>query len=156
MILVDIQTENFDVGDIYLQMLQRSQGRAGAIVTFTGNARDLILDERELSALSIEHYPSMTENALKQIAEQAVERFELVAVHVIHRIGVLETGEQIVHVCTAAEHRTAAFDAAEMIMDYLKNDAPFWKKEIWKDGTEDWVEQKESDRDALTRWNQSD
>ena len=154
MIFVDIQSEDFDVGGIYQEMLQRTQGRAGAIVTFTGNARDLIQEHRELSALSIEHYPGMTENALKQIAEQAVERFQLLAVHVIHRIGVLATGEQIVHVCTAAVHRKAAFDAAEMIMDYLKNDAPFWKKELWKDGTEGWVEQKKSDRDALTRWSQ--
>ncbi len=121
----------------------------GAIVTFTGIVRDLPDDP--LEAMEIEHYPGMTEAALTEIAELAVERFALGDALVIHRYGRLSPGEMIMMVATAARHRKHAFDAAEYLMDYLKSRAPFWKREITAQGA-DWVSAKDADEDALKRW----
>lgn len=121
----------------------------GAVVTFTGIVRDLA--GGDLNIMEIEHYPGMTQAALTAIAQQAQIRWTLGDVLVIHRYGRLAPGDQIMMVATAAPHRKDAFEAAEFLMDYLKSRAPFWKKEITKDGS-DWVDAKAEDETALTRW----
>ena len=121
----------------------------GAVVTFTGVVRDS--EAGNLHVMEIEHYPGMTEAALGRIASEATNRWNLADVLVIHRYGRLAPGDQIMMVATAAPHRKDAFEAAEFLMDYLKSRAPFWKKEITRDG-EAWVDAKDADEDALTRW----
>ncbi|MCL4138210.1 UNVERIFIED_CONTAM: hypothetical protein GTU68_026875 [Idotea baltica] len=121
----------------------------GAIVTFTGVVRDNA--QGNLVAMEIEHYPSMTQSALTQIATDAIERWSLGDVLVIHRHGRLKPGEQIMMVATASRHRKDAFEAAEFLMDYLKSRAPFWKKEITGGGA-DWVAARDEDEAALDRW----
>ena len=120
----------------------------GATVTFTGLVRD---DTGRLDYMEIEHYPGMCEAAIFKIAEEAVARWALTDCQVIHRFGRLMPGDQIMMVATAARHRSEAFAAAEFLMDYLKSRAPFWKKEVTRDGA-DWVAAKGSDEDALKRW----
>ncbi|MCB1339515.1 MAG: molybdenum cofactor biosynthesis protein MoaE [Pseudooceanicola sp.] len=119
----------------------------GAVVTFTGVVRD----DGGMAAMEIEHYPGMTEKALKAIAAEAMVRWSLSDALVIHRHGRMEPGEHIMMVATAAAHRQAAFEAAEFLMDYLKSRAPFWKKEFRADGS-DWVAAKDTDEEALGRW----
>ena len=145
---ISVQQEPFDIGQITSEF---SQGHSymGAIVTFTGIVRDS--DTDDLNAMEIEHYPGMTEKAISKIATEAKSRWSLGDVLVIHRFGRLEPGDQIMMVATAARHRKDAFDAAEYLMDYLKSRAPFWKKEITRDGTA-WVDAKSEDEDALSRW----
>ena len=145
---ISVQQEPFDIGQITSEF---SQGRShmGAIVTFTGIVRDS--DTDDLNAMEIEHYPGMTEKAIAKIATEAKSRWSLGDVLVIHRFGRLEPGDQIMMVATAARHRKDAFDGAEDLMDYLKSRAPFWKKEITRDGTA-WVDAKSEDEDALSRW----
>ncbi|MEO9780657.1 MAG: molybdenum cofactor biosynthesis protein MoaE [Sedimentitalea sp.] len=121
----------------------------GAIVTFTGVVRDNA--QGNLVAMEIEHYPGMTQSALTQIATDAIERWSLGDVLVIHRHGRLKPGEQIMMVATASRHRKDAFEAAEFLMDYLKSRAPFWKKEITGGGA-DWVAARDEDEAALDRW----
>jgi molybdopterin synthase catalytic subunit len=121
---------------------------SGAVVTFTGIVRDL---GGELQAMEIEHYPGMTEAALTGIAAQAAKRWELEDTLIIHRHGRLLPGEMIMMVATAAPHRVAAFQAAEFLMDFLKSRAPFWKREVTKDGSV-WVDARDEDEAALTRW----
>jgi molybdopterin synthase catalytic subunit len=121
----------------------------GAIVTFTGIVRNLPDDP--LQAMEIEHYPGMTEAALTEIAQTAIDRWALGDALVIHRYGRLVPGEMIMMVATASKHRKDAFEAAEYFMDYLKSRAPFWKREI-TDAGESWVASKAEDEDALTRW----
>lgn len=120
----------------------------GAVVSFTGVVRDVAPG---LEAMEIEHYPGMTQAAIAAIAEEALGRWELGDVLVIHRYGRLAPGEQIMMVATAAPHRKDAFEAAEYLMDYLKSRAPFWKKEITAKGA-DWVAAKDEDEAALDRW----
>ncbi len=151
---VFVQTEDFDVG-MQLQQMAGEDGETGAIASFTGLVRGSeTRPERHntpLVALDIEHYPGMTEKSLQAIVAAAQERWPLQGVRVIHRIGRLAVGEQIVLVACASAHRQAAFEACQYIMDYLKNDAPFWKKAIFSD-SEAWVDAKESDTRALDRW----
>jgi molybdopterin synthase catalytic subunit len=118
------------------------------VVSFTGLVRD---SDGSLQAMEIEHYPGMTEAAIVDIAAQAQSRWSLTDVLVIHRYGKLEPGAQIMMVATASRHRIAAFEAAEFLMDYLKSRAPFWKKEIGRDGAT-WVAAKDEDEAALGRW----
>ncbi|NDL62807.1 molybdopterin synthase catalytic subunit MoaE [Acerihabitans arboris] len=122
----------------------------GAVVTFTGKVRNRNLGD-EVSTLTLEHYPGMTEKALADIVVQARQRFPLGRVTVIHRVGALAAGEQIVLVGVSGAHRGAAFGAAEFIMDYLKTRAPFWKHETTPQGSR-WVDARESDRRAAERW----
>jgi len=119
----------------------------GAIVTFSG----LVRGDGGLTRLEIEHYPGMTERAIRAIAEEAQARWSLGDVLVIHRYGTLKPGNPIMMVATAAPHRKDAFEAAEFLMDYLKSRAPFWKKEYGAKG-EEWVAAKDADEAALTRW----
>jgi len=149
---IAVQREEFDLDE--LNRILRSEGSAqGAVVTFTGLVRELAGEE--LRALELEHYPGMTEKALHRIVEQARERWTLGPVSVRHRVGRLQPGDNIVFVGVAGAHRKAAFEAAQFLMDYLKRDAPFWKKEILPDG-EHWVEQKESDLSAAASWRRGD
>lgn len=145
---VSVQEAAFDLG---AEMAGFAAGRAdmGALVTFTGVVRDLPGDPLEV--MEIEHYPGMTEAAIEEIAGQAVARFGLGDVLVIHRFGALRPGEMIMMVATAAPHRKDAFAAAEFLMDYLKSRAPFWKREITAEGAE-WVAAKAEDEAALDRW----
>ena len=145
---VSVQEEPFDLAAEAGQCAQ-GEGASGAIVTFTGVVRDN--EAGTLQAMEIEHYPGMTEKALREIAQQAVERFDLEDVLVIHRYGRLVPGAQIMMVATAAKHRRAAFGAADVLMDYLKSRAPFWKREITGEGAS-WVDAKEADEEALARW----
>jgi len=144
---VAVQSAPFDLG---AELAGFGVGRSdvGAVVSFTGVVRD---DSGAMEALELEHYPGMTQRAIAQIVDQAVTRWDLADVIVIHRHGRLGIGEQIMMVATAARHRAAAFESAEFLMDYLKSRAPFWKKEHGRDGTS-WVAAKDADEDALKRW----
>ncbi len=145
---VSVQTEDFDIGRILAELTER-RSDIGALVTFTGLVRDM--PGGGLEAMELEHYPAMTEKALREIEAEARERWNLSASLIIHRIGRLKPGEQIMMVATGSAHRQDAFEAAEFLMDYLKSRAPFWKKEHTAEGA-DWVDARESDEDALNRW----
>ena len=144
---LSVQEAAFDAG-AELNAFSAGVSGAGAVVSFTGIVRD---SDGTLSAMEIEHYPGMTEAAIGAIIAQAQTRWKLADVLVIHRYGRLEPGAQIMMVATASRHRVAAFEAAEFLMDYLKSRAPFWKKEIGRDGST-WVAAKYEDETALTRW----
>jgi molybdopterin synthase catalytic subunit len=144
---LSVQEAAFDLGAEANRFSHDLKG-AGAVVTFSGLVRD---NGGQLTAMEIEHYPGMTEKAISAIMEEAVARWGLADALVIHRYGVLRSGEPIMMVATAASHRADAFAAAEFLMDYLKSRAPFWKKEISANGA-DWVAAKDSDEAALTRW----
>ncbi|WP_370304468.1 molybdenum cofactor biosynthesis protein MoaE [Pseudooceanicola sp.] len=144
---VVVQQAPFDFGAEAEGFARAAEGM-GAVVTFTGIVRDR---DGGLDAMEIEHYPGMTQAALTGIAEQALERWALGDVLVIHRFGRMAVGERIMMVATAARHRGDAFEAAEFLMDYLKSRAPFWKKEFTRDGAE-WVAARDEDEDALNRW----
>ncbi len=146
---IAVQAEDFDLNQLYTG-LRCASGANGAIVTFTGLVRELS-NTTHLQALYLEHYPGMTEKALQSIVDQARERWPLGQVTLIHRVGRLALNEQIVFVGASSPHRADAFAAVEFMMDYLKQDAPFWKKEITSSG-EHWVEQKTSDLAAAKRW----
>lgn len=143
---LSVQEAPFDLGAESAAFAGGVRG-AGAVVTFTG----IVRGDGGLSVLEIEHYPGMTERAIRAIAEEAVARWSLADALVIHRYGRLKVGEPIMMVATAAPHRGDAFAAAEFLMDYLKSRAPFWKKEIGPAG-EAWVAAKDEDEAALTRW----
>ncbi|PWC10601.1 molybdopterin synthase catalytic subunit MoaE [Brenneria roseae subsp. americana] len=145
---IRVGEENFSVGDEYQWLAQCDED--GAVVTFTGKVRNHNL-AADVSALTLEHYPGMTEKALAEIVELARERWALPRVSIIHRVGALYPGDEIVFVGVSAAHRSVAFDAAQFIMDYLKTRAPFWKREATSEG-ERWVESRDSDRQAAKRW----
>ena len=143
--LIRIQPEPFDLA----RLLAGFGAGAGAVVTFSGLVRD---DTGQMSALELEHYPGMTEKAVTDIATRASERWNLIDLMVIHRFGRIAVGQPIMAVATAARHRAEAFSAAEYLMDYLKSRAPFWKREIGPNGPGHWVEARDTDEDALARW----
>ena len=145
---IRVQEEDFDLGAEANAFAARQKGM-GAVVTFTGIVRDL--GEGDLQAMQIEHYPGMTEKAISKIADEALSRWDLGDILVIHRHGVLKAEDLIMMVATSSRHRVDAFQAAEFLMDYLKSRAPFWKKEVTPEGA-DWVEAKDEDEDALSRW----
>ncbi|WP_438864302.1 molybdopterin synthase catalytic subunit MoaE [Neptunicella sp.] len=145
--MISIQTEDFDVGTEYQQLRSHNDG---AIVTFSGLVRDFN-QHGSISGLHLEHYPQMTEQALQQIVLEAQERWPLSQVRVIHRVGELDAGAQIVFVGVASQHRDAAFSAAQFIMDYLKTRVPIWKKEKSPQGAQ-WVASKASDNQAADLW----
>jgi molybdopterin synthase catalytic subunit len=145
---ISVQEQAFDLG-VETSEFASGHKDIGAVVTFTGIVRDVPNDP--MVAMEIEHYPGMTEAALTEIAQTAVERWSLGDALVIHRHGRLVPGEMIMMVATASKHRKNAFEAAEYLMDYLKSRAPFWKREITKSG-EEWVASKAEDEEALTRW----
>ncbi|GLR49793.1 molybdenum cofactor biosynthesis protein MoaE [Shinella yambaruensis] len=148
-VVVRVQTEDFDAA---AEAARLAAGRrdAGAVVTFTGLCRD---EGGRLSALELEHYPGMAEAEIGRICRKAVERFSLLGITAIHRVGKIAPGENIVLVIALAPHRHAAFDGASFVMDFLKTSAPFWKKEHFADGSEGgWVDAKESDDRAREAW----
>jgi molybdopterin synthase catalytic subunit len=142
---IQIQTEDFDVG---AELEDLTAGLdAGAIASFIGRVRR----EGDLSALTLEHYPKMTEAEIVRLVAEAQKRWPLLAVTVLHRVGRLEPGARIVLVAVAAEHRHAAFEACEFLIDYLKTQAPFWKEED-RSGEQHWVAARQSDDQAASRW----
>jgi len=147
--MIRVQTENFDIG-AEIETLRAGRTDIGAIVSFTGTVRDTAKGEA-ISLMTLEHYPGMTEKELERIEAEANERWPLQASLIVHRYGPMAPGENIVLVVTASPHRQAAFEAAQFLMDFLKTDAPFWKKEAGPDGG-DWVDARESDDDTLKRW----
>lgn len=148
---ISVQSEDFDLAS-ELQRLRLASPEAGALVNFVGWVREHA-SEGQLSQMLIEHYPGMTEKALQGIAQQAASRWPLLGVRIIHRVGLLAAQAQIVLVAATSLHRQAAFEACAFMMDYLKTDAPFWKKEIGAFG-EHWVEARASDEQAKQQWKQ--
>jgi molybdopterin synthase catalytic subunit len=147
--MISIQQEDFDVGAEYKALITDDTA-AGAVVTFVGRVRDLNL-AREVLGLHLEHYPGMTEKSLQAIADEACARWKILRYKIIHRIGDLHLGDNIVFVGVTSAHREDAFHAAEFLMDYLKTRAPFWKKELTKEGSA-WVESQAKDVSAAQRW----
>ena len=149
MIEVRVQSAVFDVGEEQQRLLS-GRHDIGAVVTFTGLVRDF--NERpDVEALSLEHYPGMTEAALHDIARQATARWPLDGIRIVHRIGRLSPGDPIVLAMVASAHRRAAFEACDFLMAYLKTRAPFWKKEHTASGTY-WVSARDSDAQDAARW----
>ena len=144
-----VQRADFSLADEYARLATRAD--SGAIVTFVGKVRDFNQGE-EVKGLALEHYPCMTEKALADIVQEARRRWPLQECTLIHRIGELWLGDQIVLVAVSSAHRDAAFDACHFIMDFLKTRAPFWKKELTAEGEQRWVEAKDSDNAAAARW----
>ena len=149
MIRVCVQAEDFDTG-AEVSRLASGGDSVGAVVSFVGVVRGESGGEK-LLALQLEHYPGMTERELSRIAYEATARWQLSAVTIIHRVGLLRPQDQIVLVVTASAHRQAAFDGCAFVMDYLKTQAPFWKKETRASG-EYWIEARSSDDEAAARW----
>jgi molybdopterin synthase catalytic subunit len=147
---VRVQTEDFDAG-FEINQLRSARKDVGAVVSFIGQVRD-VNEGDEVSQLTLEHYPGMTEKSLEAIITQAKTRWSIMDVLIIHRVGTLQPCDQIVLVAISGAHRGEAFSACEYVMDYLKTEAPFWKKEATPSG-ERWVEAKTSDDDAKQRWN---
>lgn len=143
-----VQKEDFDL-DAEVRELRKNSS-VGAVVTFLGTVRDLN-DGKDVSGMTLEYYPGMTEKALTKIAQQALQRWDIEDVTVIHRVGELRVTDQIVLVGVSGKHRGEAFDACEFVIDYLKTEAPFWKKETLPEG-ERWVEARDSDETAKERW----
>ena len=146
---VRVQREDFDVGAA-LAALRRGDARVGAVASFVGTVRD-VNEGTGVATMTLEHYPGMTEKSLQAIVDEAKRRFDVYRVLVVHRIGELAPTDQIVLVAVTGAHRGEAFDACRFVMDYLKTQAPFWKKEATPDG-ERWVEARDSDDAAAQRW----
>ena len=146
---VSVQEADFDVARLQRALLAGSQ-QEGAVATFTGYVRESN-EQRLVYTMELEHYPGMTENSIMDILQQAGDRWPLLAASVVHRIGKLRPGDQIVWVGTSSTHREAAFSACEFIMDYLKTRAPFWKKELGPEGGH-WVTAREQDTSRASRW----
>jgi molybdopterin synthase catalytic subunit len=146
---IRVERADFDVA-IEIRRLVAGRADVGAVVTFTGLCRG---EEGRLEALELEHYPGMAEREIGRVAAEALERWPLTGLTVIHRYGRIAVGDNIVLVVAASAHRQAAFEAAGFVMDYLKTQAPFWKKEHRRDGAEGrWVEAAERDEAARLRW----
>lgn len=146
---VRIQTEDFDLSREMAQ-LRAGNARVGAIVNFVGTVRDLN-EGVAVAEMELEHYPGMTEQSIQAIIDQAKQRWPIYGALVIHRVGPLKPMDQIVLVAVTSPHRGEAFSACEFIIDYLKTEAPFWKKEQTPEGAR-WVDARTSDDDALRKW----
>jgi molybdopterin synthase catalytic subunit len=147
--LIRVQTEDFDLGTEIAQ-LRANNPQVGAVVSFIGTVRDMN-DGSSVAAMELEHYPGMTEKALQDIVEQAKARWTICDALVIHRVGALKPLDQIVLVAVTSAHRGEAFAACEFIMDYLKTQAPFWKKETTPEGSR-WVDARVADDESLSKW----
>jgi molybdopterin synthase catalytic subunit len=146
---VAIQTADFDLS-AEVAALREGDGGIGAVASFVGTVRSRS-DGSSVSSMELEHYPGMTEAAIEAMIDEAMRRFDIRAARVVHRVGPLQAGEQIVLVAVASAHRGMAFQACEFIMDYLKTQAPFWKKETTPEGAR-WVDARVADDAALARW----
>jgi molybdopterin synthase catalytic subunit len=147
---ISVQETDFDLS-AEVAALSRGQDDIGAIATFIGTVRGEA-HGKHLQSMSLEHYPGMTESELARIEAAAVVRFQLTASRIIHRIGTLRPGDHIVLVIACAPHRHAAISACDFLMDYLKTEAPFWKKETGLDGQGEWVDARQADDAARKRW----
>lgn len=147
--MIRVQEQDFDVG-AELEELTRGNHAVGGLCSFVGLVRDMAGDA-EIGAMTLEHYPGMTEKALAEIEAEAQERWPLEATLIIHRYGRLEAGDRIVLVAAASAHREAAFEACHFLIDFLKTRAPFWKLEETPDGPK-WVDARASDDSAAERW----
>ena len=151
--MISVQHDDFNLASVYEQLRANSDD-AGAIVLFSGLVREIYAvdsEEQSIQSLYLEHYPGMTEKSLNTILDRANAKWKILDARIIHRIGALKPADQIVLVGIASRHRQDAFDAARYIMDFLKSEAPFWKKQILKNSN-NWVESRESDIDALKSW----
>jgi molybdopterin synthase catalytic subunit len=146
---VVIQTQDFDVA-AEIAALRAQDKRVGAVCSFIGTVRDRN-DGLSVSTMELEHYPGMTEKSIEHMIDQAFKRFDIYAARVIHRVGLLQPLDQIVLVVVASAHRGESFQACEFLMDYLKTQAPFWKKEQTPEGAR-WVDARVSDDAALAKW----
>jgi len=148
---VSIQTDDFDLG-AEVAALRAGDAAVGAVASFIGTVRDRNGGRAgEVSAMELEHYPGMTEKSIEAMIDGALARFDIRAARVVHRVGLLQPGEQIVLVAVSSAHRGQAFQACEFLMDYLKTQAPFWKKETTAEGAR-WVDARVADDAALARW----
>jgi len=154
--MISVQQQDFDFSKEY-DDLRKSSPQSGAIVMFVGLVRDFS-EDHTIKKMTLEHYPGMTENTLQKIVDQAKERWPLEAVRIIHRVGDLYAQDQIVLVGVSSAHRIAAYEASQFIMDILKTEAPFWKKEstVNAEGEEDqrWVDAKHSDDQQAEKWSE--
>ena len=148
---IAVQQQDFDVGREYDELIS-GDSAAGAVVFFIGRVRDTNY-ARDVKSISLEHYPGMTEKVLQQILDEAKARWELIAARIVHRVGELHVSDQIVFVGVTSVHREHAFAAAEFLMDFLKTQAPFWKKELTGQGAL-WIEENSKDVNASLRWNE--
>ena len=146
---VSIQTEDFDLG-AELASLRAQDGRVGAVCSFIGTVRDRN-DGTSVASMELEHYPGMTERAIEAMIDTAHARFDILGARVVHRVGLLQPLDQIVLVAVTSSHRGESFKACEFLMDYLKTQAPFWKKEQTPQGAR-WVDARSSDDAALAKW----
>ena len=146
---VSIQTEDFDLS-AEVAALRADEHRVGAVCSFVGTVRDRS-DGLSVSSMALEHYPGMTEKAIEAMIDAAHSRFDILAARVIHRVGLLQPPDQIVLVAVTSQHRGESFQACEFLMDYLKTQAPFWKKEQTPEGAR-WVDARVSDDAALAKW----
>ena len=157
MLKVSVQIEPFDVAEEQAQ-LTGADATVGAVASFVGLVRDTNIvgesDKTDVATLTLEHYPGMTEQVLTDLANEALKRWSLNGVTIIHRIGELKPTDPIVLVMTSSKHRGDAFDSCQYVMDRLKTDAPFWKKEMLPDGSSRWVDSRECDTKAAQRWEQ--
>jgi molybdopterin synthase catalytic subunit len=150
---VTIQTEDFDL-NAEIAALRQADGRVGAVCSFVGTVRDRqggVGAVSSVTAMELEHYPGMTERAMESMIDQALARFDILAARIIHRVGVLRPLDQIVMVAVTSAHRSESFKACEFLMDYLKTQAPLWKKETTPEGAR-WVDARVSDDVALAKW----
>ena len=146
---ISIQTEDFDVS-AELAALRRGDKRVGAVCSFVGTVREHSAGA-SVASMELEHYPGMTEKAIEAMIDEAVSRFNIFAVRIVHRVGLLQPLDQVVMVAVTSAHRGESFKACEFLMDYLKTQAPFWKKEETPDGAR-WVDARVSDDAALAKW----
>jgi len=146
---VTVQTADFDLG-AEVAALRAGDAGVGAVAAFVGTVRDRN-DGQGVSSMELEHYPGMTERAIEAMIDEACKRFDIRGARVIHRVGVLQPQHQIMMVAVTSAHRGTAFQACEFLMDYLKTQAPFWKKEQTPDGAR-WVDARSSDDAAIARW----
>ncbi len=146
---VSIQTRDFDLAK-EVDVLRAGDKRVGAVCTFTGTVRDRN-DGQTVSSMELEHYPGMTEKAIEAMIDEAMKRFDIFGARVVHRVGLLQPLDQVVLVAVTSAHRGESFKACEFLMDYLKTQAPFWKKEETPEGAR-WVDARVSDDAALAKW----
>lgn len=155
---VSIQAEDFDLSS-EVAALRAQDRRVGAVCSFIGTVRDrhanlergTSVQQGEVQSLELEHYPGMTEKAIEAMIDEAMQRFDIYAARVVHRVGLMQPLDQIVLVAVSSAHRGESFQACEFLMDYLKTQAPFWKKEVTPEGAR-WVDARVSDDAALARW----
>ena len=146
---VSVQTEDFNLA-VEVDALKKSDKRIGAVCSFIGTVRDRN-DGLDVSSMELEHYPGMTEKAIEAMVSEALARFDIFGARVVHRVGLLQPLDQVVMVAVTSAHRGESFKACEFLMDYLKTQAPFWKKEQTPEGAR-WVDARVTDDAALARW----